>query len=71
VRISRERDFTTCEHVFVLLEEVNILHADVDAFYASVEQRDDPHLRERPVIVEAGLSVEGIAAGRGLHAYEN
>ncbi len=48
--------------------EPGILHADVDSFYASVEQRDDRRLRGRPVIVGGGvvLAASYEAKARGV-----
>jgi DNA polymerase-4 len=49
--------------------EATILHADLDAFFAAVEQRDHPELRGRPVLVGGGvvLAPSYEAKARGVH----
>ena len=54
----------------MLKAEANILHADLDSFFASVEQRDDPRLQGRAVMVGGGvvLAASYEAKAFGIHS---
>jgi DNA polymerase IV len=51
-------------------DQATILHADLDSFFASVEQRDDPRLRGRPVVVGTWvvLAASYEARAHGIHS---
>src|SRR5438445_672800 len=55
--------------MFVSSSQPTIIHADLDAFYASVEQRDNPQLRGQPIVVGGGIVLSASYEARAFGIY--